>query len=374
MKCFTLTLSAVLALALGLDTWAVPVDAHGNGAGGRGGFFSRFRERRAERRGGHGHGAAGHAAHGHAQMATVSMTTTTFQAAPMAVGCAGVQLGCAGRFIPAGDHPGFGRPFVVPPGYRLVPIEPVGKPTADPPKKDEKFDIRPGEETDGRRWAEVSALDAGDSIPDSAEFTVTPAAAFTIQAAAPPMPRAEVRPFVITPAGPAPTYRDAYNEAVRENKPLCVWVGGYRCHSTRDQLPGMVHHTAPDGWEGHKDPAVLVAVPGGDGIMYRASLVAAEDVCASNLRNAVERLLTAWGVPPATEAERRSWQVSTGGNGGAVANGGASAGTSVPTAAPVFSQPMVMQQPMMLRSSSVPMNTVRHVRAWAASRDGVCRG
>ena len=128
---------------------------------------------------------------------------------------------------------------------------------------------------------------------------------------------------------PSPTYAEARAEAVKESKPLVVWVG-YHCPSSAVQVPGMVHHHVPgDRWERWTGPGVVVGVPGGDGELYHAAFIGAADCCATNIRAAVE-------------ATVRRWE----------------SGTSPTASAPPGINPSFL----------------RHVRGWAASTNGQCVG
>jgi hypothetical protein len=139
--------------------------------------------------------------------------------------------------------------------------------------------------------------------------------------------RAEPSRFVIKRVSPpAPTYSQARAEALRESKPLVVWIS-YKCPSSAVQVPGMVHFHAPgERWEQWQGPGVVVGVPGGDGEVYVAGFIGAADCCASSIKAAVERKLSAW--------ER--------------------------------------SQPKSTRAAATP--AFRHVRGWAASTNGQCVG
>lgn len=116
-----------------------------------------------------------------------------------------------------------------------------------------------------------------------------------------------------------PTYGSLYAEAVKESKPLVVWIG-YKCPSSAVQVPGMVHYHAPgNSWEKWDRPGVVVSVPGGDGSMYFAEFIGAADCCATNIKAAVERTLQRWERQTAranTSAafkHVRGWAASTNG-------------------------------------------------------------
>jgi hypothetical protein len=128
-------------------------------------------------------------------------------------------------------------------------------------------------------------------------------------------------------AAATPSLNDLWEQAVKESRPLCIWVG-YRCPSSSDQVPGMLHHHT-DKYKDEKGPCVVVLVPGGDGKLYRGEVVSAEKCCASELRAAVERTLERW--------QR------------------------------VSSSPAPMMRP-------APAVTFQHVRGWAMSRNGACVG
>jgi hypothetical protein len=102
------------------------------------------------------------------------------------------------------------------------------------------------------------------------------------------------------------SYQEATAKAVKDKKPLCVWVA-YKCPSTAGQLPECVHCFL-DAFEGSKDQRVVVALPNSVGWLSVAGVVAAPDCCAANIR----RLL---GID--VGATRGSWGT------GAVMKGGA---------------------------------------------------
>lgn len=151
-------------------------------------------------------------------------------------------------------------------------------------------------------------------------------------------PASALPPQAPCPPQAPPIRQDAYStartQAIKDSKPLCVWIG-YKCPSSAVQVPGMVHyHASGNTWNGIQGPAVVVAVPGGDGKLYQGEVVAAERCCAVELRAAVERTLSRW--------ER--------------------------AARPA---PVMMPAPMPMMQAPLFM---RHVRGWASSRDGNCVG
>lgn len=127
---------------------------------------------------------------------------------------------------------------------------------------------------------------------------------------------------------PAKSLNSLWEQALKETRPLCIWVG-YRCPSSAIQVPGMLHWHQAEAYKEVKGPAVVVLVPGGDGKLYRGEVIAADKCCAAELRAAVERTLERW--------QRAS------------------------------SSLVPMQQPTLAA-------TFRHVRGWAASRNGACVG
>lgn len=129
--------------------------------------------------------------------------------------------------------------------------------------------------------------------------------------------KAKVEPVhPVTPVNPvapvARTYGDLYREAVKESKPLVVWVG-YACPSSANQLPGMLHHFA-DEWPEVKGPAVIVSIPGNNGKLYFADVLNADQCCAANIKAAVSRGLRASPVSPTVTAHVQGWAASTDGN------------------------------------------------------------
>ena len=107
-----------------------------------------------------------------------------------------------------------------------------------------------------------------DADADSARAVLALAAAQVARpapkAAAPAPAPAKAEPccetHTTTPA--AGSYTAARDRAVRENKPLIVWVGGNFCdRCVKDSANEFVHHFAPDGWEGHRGPATAVFAP-----------------------------------------------------------------------------------------------------------------
>lgn len=152
-------------------------------------------------------------------------------------------------------------------------------------------------------------------------FSLLAASSALSAQAAPPQSVLAPRPPQSVVAA-ASTFAQLRDEAIRESKPLVVWIG-YRCPSSANQLPGFVHHHAGASWEGVSDQGVIVYVPKGDGFLYNAGFIGADECCAANMRAAVERTLSGW--------ERSAQQMQ---------------------AAPAF----------------------KHVRGWVASRDGNCVG
>ena len=68
-------------------------------------------------------------------------------------------------------------------------------------------------------------------------------------------------------------YSAAHARALRENKPLIVWVGGNFCERcVKDSANEFVHHIAEDGWDGNRGPATVVAVPH-EGKLHYAGVV-----------------------------------------------------------------------------------------------------
>ncbi len=131
----------------------------------------------------------------------------------------------------------------------------------------------------------------------------------------------------------APSLDDLWAQALKESRPLCIWVG-YRCPSSADQVPGMLHyHTAV--YKDVKGPAVVVLIPWSDGKLYRGEVVSAEKCCAAELRAAVERTLERWqraSIPPVSMTQ--------------------------PAPVATFQQSAAF----------------RHIRGWSMSRNGACVG
>lgn len=121
-----------------------------------------------------------------------------------------------------------------------------------------------------------------DAETDSARAVLALAAAQVTRpaAAVAPKPTAPVAPAKAEPccethaAKPAAgSYLAARDRAVREGKPLIVWVGGNFCdRCVKDSANEFIHHFAADGWEGHRGPATVVSVPHGDELYYVASV------------------------------------------------------------------------------------------------------
>lgn len=154
-------------------------------------------------------------------------------------------------------------------------------------------------------------------------LAVSPASAqnFTIRRADPPITFSvkQAPSFVIVPQ--TRTYGDMRAESIKANKPLVVWIG-YKCPSSAAQVPGMLHHhVTAEEWYGYKGPGVVVGVPDGKGELKVAAFIAASNCCATNIRDAVERTLKGWET-----------------------------------------------------TNSAPAIMFQHVRGWAASMDGNCRG
>lgn len=58
------------------------------------------------------------------------------------------------------------------------------------------------------------------------------------------------------------TYLEARALALKESKPLVIWVGGDFCHRcVEDSAAEFVHVFVPLGWEGHNVPTTIVGVP-----------------------------------------------------------------------------------------------------------------
>lgn len=91
------------------------------------------------------------------------------------------------------------------------------------------------------------------------------------------------------PAQPASNYYTVRAQAVRENKPLLVWVG-YACKSSERQLPGFLHHHATTDeaklFPGVEAGVVVARMEGG--VLVWKETVLAADVCARALRRALE--------------------------------------------------------------------------------------
>ena len=118
-----------------------------------------------------------------------------------------------------------------------------------------------------------------DAEADSARAVLALAAAQaahpTPKAAAPAPVPAKAEPccetHTTTPA--AGSYLAARARAVREGKPLIVWVGGNFCdRCVKDSRNEFVHCFVADGWEGHRGPTTVVSVPHGDELYYVASV------------------------------------------------------------------------------------------------------
>ena len=91
------------------------------------------------------------------------------------------------------------------------------------------------------------------------------------------------------PAQPLPNYYTVREQAVRENKPLLVWIG-YSCKSSERQLSSFLHHhaTAEEAklFIGGKAGVVVARME--DGVLVWKETVSAADVCASTLRRVLE--------------------------------------------------------------------------------------
>jgi hypothetical protein len=84
------------------------------------------------------------------------------------------------------------------------------------------------------------------------------------------------------------TYDEAAALAVREKRPLFVWVG-YSCPSSAFQLPEAVH-TFTEEFFGDRKQRVIASVPNSRGWLDYAGEVSAADCCASNLRAVVNQV------------------------------------------------------------------------------------
>ena len=96
--------------------------------------------------------------------------------------------------------------------------------------------------------------------------------------------------FAVNPPPSLPDYYAVRAQAVKENKPLLVWIG-YSCKSSERQVPEFlhVHLNMADAraiFPTVLEPSVVVAKMEG-GILVWNETVAAKDVCASALRRAV---------------------------------------------------------------------------------------
>lgn len=122
--------------------------------------------------------------------------------------------------------------------------------------------------------------------------------------------------FVIQPA--IKSYGDLREEAIRDSKPLVVWIG-YKCPSSAVQVPGMLHHHVSENeWFDYKGPGVVVGVPDGKGGLKVAAFILASDCCATNIRAAVENTLRGWEMtgrsPTIMFRHVRGWASSVDGN------------------------------------------------------------
>ncbi len=69
------------------------------------------------------------------------------------------------------------------------------------------------------------------------------------------------------------SYARAYAQALRQQKPLVVWVGGnYGDRCATDSKDEFVHAFVADGWNGNRGPATVIYVPH-EGDLYRAGTV-----------------------------------------------------------------------------------------------------
>ena len=85
-----------------------------------------------------------------------------------------------------------------------------------------------------------------------------------------------------------PTYGELRNQAVRDDRPLCVWIG-YGCPSSARQVNMLHFQAGTDTWDGKwHGPGVLIGVPH-DGDLYVGEFVRAEDCCAAELDRAAQR-------------------------------------------------------------------------------------
>lgn len=68
----------------------------------------------------------------------------------------------------------------------------------------------------------------------------------------------------------ADSYAQAYSAALKQSKPLVVWVGGNFCERcVADSQDEFIHHFAAEGWNGNKGPATVIYVPH-QGDLYHA--------------------------------------------------------------------------------------------------------
>lgn len=90
--------------------------------------------------------------------------------------------------------------------------------------------------------------------------------------------------LTLPPQGPIPpqappmevpralTYSEARLLALRENKPLVVWVGGNFCEQcVKDAGQEFIHVFVADGWEGNAGPMTVVGLPE-DGEMWKIGM------------------------------------------------------------------------------------------------------
>ncbi|MCZ2341041.1 MAG: hypothetical protein LC104_04500 [Bacteroidales bacterium] len=88
------------------------------------------------------------------------------------------------------------------------------------------------------------------------------------------------------PARPQATYQVRYQLAIRESKPLLVWVG-----QPARPVRGCIHHET-DTFPGTDTVAVIVGVPTGTGMLHRVDLPGCPQ--DADIRAA---LATHWGKP-----------------------------------------------------------------------------
>lgn len=107
-----------------------------------------------------------------------------------------------------------------------------------------------------------------------------------------PLPQSTL-PSLVTYSDP---YAAAYARALRENKPLVVWVGGNFCdRCVGDSKDDFVHHFVPDGWKGQQGPATVIYVPHDAGL-WRAGTVTRWTVGSHDWGHvpSVRRVLAEW--------------------------------------------------------------------------------